>query len=153
MLNTFYVWHGCGAIVTERQAATKYAQKLCEKSLSGSVTELVENENDDDEMFWMILGDEGFGRADHWRWRRDASGIEPRIWRVNARLGERAVCILWRLVVVVPHLTFSSRLLRSTQCGQSRPPTERFMSSIASGNYLYWLGLSVGEREMISDLR
>lgn len=92
-----------------------YAQKLCEKSVSGSVTELVENENDDDEMFWMILGDEGFGRADHWRWRAVASSIEPRIWRVDAQPGEKAVCIPWYLVEWF--LIFSFRLLQSTQCG------------------------------------
>jgi len=89
VLNSVYVWHGCGSTQTERQAACRYALTLT--SSVDNVTELSQGENDDDEMFWMILGDDGFANADYWKWRRTSSFILPRIWRVNADLGNKAV--------------------------------------------------------------
>ena len=55
------------------------------------VIELYENEKND-EMFWMILGEEEYANADYWKWRRNSSIIDPRIWRVNAHTNEDAVC-------------------------------------------------------------
>ncbi|TFK73967.1 hypothetical protein BDN72DRAFT_875452 [Pluteus cervinus] len=91
MLNTFYVWHGCGAVHAERRAAAQYAHFLKGRDDSGVVVELSEGENDDDDMFWMILGDDDIGRAEHWRWRRSASVGDPRIWRVDAARGPDSV--------------------------------------------------------------
>lgn len=93
VLDSVYVWHGCGSTETERQAARRYALTLT--SSGDNVTELSQGENDDDEMFWMILGDDGFANADYWKWRRTSSSIVPKIWRVNADLGNKAViCLL-----------------------------------------------------------
>lgn len=45
--------------------------------------ELVEEESDDNEMFWMMLGDADYARADYWKWRPDLAKALPRIWRVD----------------------------------------------------------------------
>jgi hypothetical protein len=55
--------------------------------------ELHEGGQENDEMFWMILGDEEFANADHWKWRRTSSLIDPRIWRVSASIDKDAVCV------------------------------------------------------------
>ncbi len=63
----------------KRQAAMRYA-----KTLGSNVVELSNGEGDDDDMFWMILGEDDYAQADYWKWRSSASHIEPRIWHVNA---------------------------------------------------------------------
>lgn len=85
-----YVWHGCGSLPLERQAALDYARGLAADP--GSVVELVEGESDEDEMFWMVLGDrEEYARADHWRWRAAAAKTDPRVWRVDGGDGKDSV--------------------------------------------------------------
>ncbi|KAJ7091265.1 hypothetical protein C8R44DRAFT_891662 [Mycena epipterygia] len=82
ILDTLFVWHGCGSTTAERTAAMTYAETLT--SSPDGITVLIENENDDDEMFWMVLGEDAeYAKADYWRWR---SSIEytPRIWSVEA---------------------------------------------------------------------
>ncbi|KAK0212784.1 hypothetical protein DFS33DRAFT_1377248 [Desarmillaria ectypa] len=86
VLGTIYVWHGCGSLARERQAAMRYA-----KTLGSNVVELSNSEGDDDDMFWMILGEDDYAQADYWKWRSSASHIDPRIWHVNATRGEDAV--------------------------------------------------------------
>jgi hypothetical protein len=81
ILDTIYVWHGRGSTPAEREAATAYARSLAP---SGNIVELVEGVNDDDEMFWMILGNDDYAKADYWRWRPSTAGTEPKIWRVDA---------------------------------------------------------------------
>ena len=54
--------------------------------------ELYENEKNNDEMFWMILGDEDYANADYWKWRNNSPLIDARIWRVNAHTDENVVC-------------------------------------------------------------
>jgi hypothetical protein len=56
-----------------------------------SAVELYEGRKENDEMFWMILGDEEFANADHWKWRHTSPLIDPRIWRVNASSDNDAV--------------------------------------------------------------
>jgi hypothetical protein len=80
-LDTWYVWYGFGSTAQERQAALEYAQGL--KTTGASVIELTEGENDDDEMFWMVLGDDEFANADYWKWRRMATRVDPNIWRID----------------------------------------------------------------------
>jgi len=46
--------------------------------------ELVEQESDDNEMFWMMLGNDDYARADYWKWRPDLATAMPRIWRVDS---------------------------------------------------------------------
>ena len=82
LLGTCYVWHGKGSLPGERQAALEYALSF----VTGSrPVELVEQVSDDNEMFWMMLGDADYARADYWKWRPDlAATALPRIWRVDA---------------------------------------------------------------------
>lgn len=89
ILDTLYVWHGCGSRQQERDAALKYAQGLAAKG--STVFELIEDESDDDEMFWMILGDDEYAKADYWKWRRTAPEISPRLWRIDSNKGKDAV--------------------------------------------------------------
>jgi hypothetical protein len=89
ILDTLYVWHGRGSKETERAEALEYAQGLA--SNGGNVIELSEGENDDDEMFWMILGDEEYAKADHWRWRRTSPSAVSRMWRVDASSSQKVI--------------------------------------------------------------
>lgn len=81
LLGTCYVWHGKGSLLGERQAALGYALSLAAES---SPLELVEEESDDNEMFWMMLGNADYARAEYWKWRPDSATVLPRIWRVDA---------------------------------------------------------------------
>ncbi|KAI9066572.1 hypothetical protein FKP32DRAFT_355404 [Trametes sanguinea] len=83
ILDTYYVWHGRGSRAAEQQAALKYAQGLA--SSPEYVVELTEEESQADEMFWMILGEGDYAKADYWQWRPQASTAEPRIWIVDAK--------------------------------------------------------------------
>ncbi|PCH43910.1 hypothetical protein WOLCODRAFT_138664 [Wolfiporia cocos MD-104 SS10] len=95
LLGTFYVWYGCGSVESERRVARDYALSLA--SAPSAVVELTEGESDDDEMFWMILGDGDYAKADYWRWRSSATQLNPRVWSVGAVKGDNAIA-------VVPHL-------------------------------------------------
>lgn len=81
VLDTIYVWHGCGSNRAERQAALEYAYTLV--SEGQRPLELHENERDNDELFWMMLGGEDYAKADYWKWRKDASTMDPIVWRVQ----------------------------------------------------------------------
>ncbi|KAK7005621.1 hypothetical protein R3P38DRAFT_3038596 [Favolaschia claudopus] len=82
ILNSVYVWHGRGSTPVERKAALDYATSLT--SDPDEVTVLLENEDDDDEMFWMVLGDAAeYAKAEYWRWRPSIA-TTPRIWCVDA---------------------------------------------------------------------
>jgi hypothetical protein len=81
LLGTYYVWHGKGSLPGERQAALGYALSLAAES---SPVELIEQESDDDEMFWMMLGNADYAKAEYWKWRPDLATALPRIWRVDA---------------------------------------------------------------------
>ncbi|KAG1870181.1 hypothetical protein DFJ58DRAFT_42596 [Suillus subalutaceus] len=84
ILDQIYVWHGCGSTSKERNAARDYAQASAMKGTS--ITELREGDNDvDDEMFWMVLGDSGdYAKADYWRFRNASAPSDPRCWIVDA---------------------------------------------------------------------
>jgi hypothetical protein len=89
ILDRVYVWCGCGSPYRERNAALDYAQGLAAKGTI--VVELTEGESDDDELFWMMLGDDEYARADYWKWRRSAGGSDPRIWRIDNENGSVTV--------------------------------------------------------------
>lgn len=59
-----------------------------------SITELREGDNDvDDEMFWMILGDSGdYAKADYWRFRNASTPSDPRCWIVDVTVEGDPVC-------------------------------------------------------------
>ncbi|KAF8070560.1 hypothetical protein FPV67DRAFT_1027864 [Lyophyllum atratum] len=91
ILGSVYVWYGRGSVPLERKAALEYGRSL---TSTAPPIELTENGGDDDEMFWMILGDEEYANADYWRWRRSSPIADPRIWRVKADLGVDGVTIV-----------------------------------------------------------
>ncbi|KAK0195469.1 hypothetical protein F5146DRAFT_1100956 [Armillaria mellea] len=95
VLGTIYVWHGCGSLAKERQAALRYA-----KTLGSNVVELSHSEGDNDDMFWMILGEDDYAQADYWKWRSSASYIEPRIWH-SPTTSVFVVDCVWELFVLV----------------------------------------------------
>ena len=57
--------------------------------------ELVEGENDgDDEMFWMVVGDPAsYAKADYWKWRSSRVPPEPRCWLVDVANSEASVSV------------------------------------------------------------
>lgn len=75
-----YVWHGSGSVPSEQQAALTYARTLDEHM---TPVEMFEGTSDEDEIFWMMLGDDPFAQADYWKFRRSSILWEPKIWRVN----------------------------------------------------------------------
>ena len=81
LLGSFYVWHGRGSTLQERAAALKYTETFSADAISP--IELNEGEDDNDEMFWMILGDDTFAKADYWQWRRTFDTIDPSVWRIE----------------------------------------------------------------------
>lgn len=83
ILDTAYIWHGCGSTESERQAAVQYSSRIA-KGGSPAI-QLHEGEDDADDLFWMALGDDEYARADYWQWRRQISEADPRIWRVDAK--------------------------------------------------------------------
>ncbi len=87
VLDTIYVWHGCGAVSKERKAAHRYA-----RTLGQNVVELAHGaSDDDDDMFWMVLGEDEYAQADYWRWRSMAPRTDPTVWHVDASRGTNAV--------------------------------------------------------------
>jgi hypothetical protein len=91
ILDTVYVWYGKGSTTPERIEALEYAKNLAGE---GSVVELREGIDDDDEMFWMILGNDDYANADHWRWRSSLSGTEPKLWRYTEGSTQQPVCTM-----------------------------------------------------------
>lgn len=79
----FYVWNGRGARPDEKSAALDYAISLCGDP--DSVNVLEEDDNDDDEMFWAVLGDgdRDYAKASHWAWRAGASPGDPQLWKIS----------------------------------------------------------------------
>lgn len=84
ILQVFYVWNGRGARPEERKAAFDYAACLCGDA--DSVVVLDEGENDEDEMFWVVLGDgdREYANASHWLWRSGAHTGDPQMWKISA---------------------------------------------------------------------
>jgi hypothetical protein len=87
ILETFYVWHGCGSLPAERSAALSYAQGLSRDR--DGIIELNEGENDNDDMFWMILGEKNYAQAQYWKWKPETVEVDPRVWKVTAGAKEQ----------------------------------------------------------------
>ncbi|KAF9792515.1 hypothetical protein BJ322DRAFT_52505 [Thelephora terrestris] len=89
ILQIFYVWNGRGAKLEEKKAAFDYAAGLCGDP--DSVIVLDEGENDDDEMFWAVLGDgdREYAKASYWAWRAGANTADPQLWKISASSGHR----------------------------------------------------------------
>ncbi|KLO19554.1 hypothetical protein SCHPADRAFT_935342 [Schizopora paradoxa] len=83
VLDSLWVWHGRGASQPERSAALAYA-----KSLNSGTEKKIEevNEGEEDEMFWMFLGEDDYANADYWKWKAQ-SPLESyllglRVWKI-----------------------------------------------------------------------
>lgn len=141
----FYVWNGRGARPEERKAAFEYAVSLCGDA--GSVIVLDEGENDDDEMFWAILGDgdREYAKASHWAWRASLDADDPQIWKVSAAQSQR--------VGFVYRVTGTSLMCPSLRISPS-PPAHRsrmaFSSWTLHGRYSFLLELRLGVYGKIS---
>ncbi|KAL4253516.1 hypothetical protein ABKN59_002115 [Abortiporus biennis] len=83
LVGTFYVWYGSGSVPEERTTALTYARSMTLDPTS--VIELTEGENDDDEMFWLMLGEREYANADYWKWRPSAAAAQPKIWKVESQ--------------------------------------------------------------------
>jgi hypothetical protein len=81
----------------------KYAQRLSPDA--ATPIELFEGENDEDEVFWMILGDDDFAKADYWRWRHNCVEPDPMIWRSERR---NAMPVRSLSLLVTSRFTFRS---------------------------------------------
>ncbi|KAF9024846.1 hypothetical protein BDZ89DRAFT_1162052 [Hymenopellis radicata] len=102
VLDTIYVWHGCGAVSKERKAAHRYA-----RTLGQNVVELAHGaSDDDDDMFWMVLGEDEYAQADYWRWRSMAPRTDPTVWHVDASRGKNALSAVSSLVDSVKSSVF-----------------------------------------------
>lgn len=101
----FYVWNGLGAKAGEKKAAFDYAASLCGDA--DNVIVLDEDENDEDEMFWAVLGDgdRDYAKASYWAWRASTSADDPQLWKISASpiqqvgfiyrvIRKRSLCIL-----------------------------------------------------------
>ncbi|KNZ72865.1 hypothetical protein J132_01857 [Termitomyces sp. J132] len=84
ILDSVYVWYGRGSTSLEKKAALEYGHSLA----AAPPIELTEDNSKDDEIFRTILGEDEYANADYWKWRRNSSHIDPRIWRVRADLAK-----------------------------------------------------------------
>ena len=86
----FYVWNGRGARPDEKKAAFNYATSLCGDA--DNVIVLDEGENDEDEMFWAVLGDgeRDYAKASYWAWRAGVNAIDPQLWKISAPPNQQA---------------------------------------------------------------
>ncbi|KAI5828968.1 hypothetical protein K523DRAFT_243224 [Schizophyllum commune Tattone D] len=103
ILNTQYVWHGRGSTAQEREVALQYAKALS-GGVEDAITRLAEGEDDQDEMFWAMLGDEAWASADYWQWRKEAANVDPRVWLVEDGANQSSVFVvdcIWEYFVVV----------------------------------------------------
>lgn len=130
-----YVWYGSGSTSQERQAALEYAQTL--STSDAPVIELTQGENDNDEMFWVVLGDEDFAKADYWQWRRNSPLIDPRVWRVDSGHEHDSVSSYLHFAHRCADILSTRRYLWCTRfrmmtCFKRQPTL-----STASGNYSF----------------
>lgn len=86
------MWHGEGATPEERLAALQYARSLA--SDPSSIIELTEGGGDEDEMFWLILGEGDYAKADYWKWKPAIGSLEAQMWLVDADSAQQLVSLL-----------------------------------------------------------
>lgn len=87
-----YIWHGRGSIQQEKDAALKYVETFSKDIVLPIV--LLEGEDDNDDMFWMILGDNNFAKADYWQWRNASPIVDPSLWRIDVDGKNRPVRLI-----------------------------------------------------------
>lgn len=80
ILGNTYVWHGRGSSEDERKVASTYAQSLTKTP--SAIIEL--EEGAEDEMFWMILGNDAYANASYWTFKDQLDRVGSRIFSINA---------------------------------------------------------------------
>ncbi|GJJ06422.1 hypothetical protein Clacol_000613 [Clathrus columnatus] len=80
LLGTLYVWHGRGSSEDERKVALTYAATLAQNSIRTVESE----EGAEDEMFWMILGQNEYANAHHWKFRDKLDRLGARIYFIDS---------------------------------------------------------------------
>lgn len=135
----FYVWNGQGARPEEKKAALDYAASLCGDV--NSVIVLDEGDNDEDEIFWAVLGDgdREYAKASHWVWRASVGEDDPQIWKISALPSQQVGSVY---LTTEPRLTCpSSRISTSS-------PTRRSMMVFSfwtlHGRYVFLLAPRLG---------
>jgi hypothetical protein len=137
LLGTPYVWHGKGSLLKERQAAFGYAQSLSAEGTSP--VELVERESDDDEMFWMLLGDaDDYASADYWKWRPTSVTVLPQIWRVDALSPPHVSRKTTILISYTSWIDLHNSSQPSRRSLHNQMSTYLCTSSTAFGSYSWW---------------
>jgi len=142
----FYVWNGRGARPDERKAAFEYAASLCGDT--DDVNVLNEGENDEDEMFWAILGDgdRDYAKASYWGWRASVNVGDPQLWKISASLSQK-----------VDSIDRVSREMLMCPSSRISPPRSTCRSRIASSfwtvyrRYLFSSAPRLGVSEKIFD--
>jgi hypothetical protein len=134
------VWNGRGAKLEEKKAAFDYAAGLCGDP--DSVIVLDEGENDDDEMFWAVLGDgdREYAKASYWAWRAGANTADPQLWKISASSGHRVGTIYF---VTKTRLTHPSSLTPPATLSRPWRTTSSFWTLY--GRYLFSLAPGRGE--------
>jgi hypothetical protein len=79
MIGSVYVFHGRGSSEAERTQSRKYADSLV---LPG-VTPVVFEEDQEDEMFAMMLGEESHAMADFWKYRNLVDDCVADLYRID----------------------------------------------------------------------
>lgn len=139
LLGTFYTWYGCGSVAQERQAALAYAQEMASPSVP---IELTEGENDDDEMFWMMLGEREYAQADHWKWKASAPCAAPRVWSVKLVSPRDVSLSVGQLRSTLMNL--DTHRLRLSQSWQPVLLEMAYISLTVTGSTLWWLAAKPG---------
>ncbi len=80
MIGSVYVFHGRGSSEAERAQSRKYADNLV---LPG-VTPVVFEEDQEDEMFAMMLGEESHAMADFWKYRNLVDDCVADLYRIDS---------------------------------------------------------------------
>lgn len=60
-------------------------------------------------MFWMILGDDSYAKAQYWKWKPEANSANPRVWKVEHGAKDN-VCTLFESLSVILTMILSLSL-------------------------------------------
>ena len=130
VLDALYVWHGRGANQIEREAASTYAKKLA----TDSVTCTEFDEGNEEEMFWMMLGEEPYANSNCWSFKLDSDTVQPKLYRIDAAKSGKVVSRALSYSVL-----FLSYFAVSTQVTSIRP---FFAQDIDNSSVLVFDGLT-----------
>lgn len=100
MLENLWVWYGCGSSQSERSTALQYAQSLIRETVESETDGVVSKtiveveEGKEDDIFWLLLGEDSYAKSSYWKWRKTERGgaSDPRTFIVDsASLGSEVL--------------------------------------------------------------